>query len=171
MDDLINEGNLGLIRAAERFDETRGVRFITYAVWWIRQAMLQASEQAATVRAPRSIGAAPGLTVSLDAPADIQSTVPLADVIADTHASVDTEDQNLSDLRSAISRALSTLSTRDRIIVDLYFGLGKDGSRTPDDIAARVQASPADVRQRIALVIERLRRNSDTLRELEAFVT
>jgi RNA polymerase primary sigma factor len=55
LSDLINEGNIGLMRAARKFDETKGIKFISYAVWWIRQAILQAlAEQSRIVRVPLS---------------------------------------------------------------------------------------------------------------------
>ena len=51
--DLISEGNLGLIKAADKFDDTRGFKFISYAVWWIRQSILQAiAEKSKVIRAP-----------------------------------------------------------------------------------------------------------------------
>ena len=120
--DLINEGNLGLIKAAEKFDETRGFKFISYAVWWIRQSILQAlAEQSRIVRLPlNQVGSLNKINRALSKFEQENERVPspeeLADIldiprdkIADTlrvsgrHVSVDApfvdgEDNNLLDV-------------------------------------------------------------------------
>ncbi len=83
--DLINEGNLGLIKAAQRFDETRGFKFITYAVWWIRQAMLQAlAENSRIVRLPlNKIGAISKMSKAYDRLEQKFQRTPSAEEIAE----------------------------------------------------------------------------------------
>ena len=83
--DLINEGNLGLIKAAQRFDETRGFKFISYAVWWIRQSILQAiAEQARIVRLPlNKIGSINKVNKALSRLEQLYEREPTAFEIAD----------------------------------------------------------------------------------------
>ena len=113
--DLINEGNLGLIKAAEKFDETRGFKFISYAVWWIRQSILQAlAEQSRIVRLPlNQVGSLNKISKAFSKFEQENERKPspeeLADEIADTlkvsgrHISVDApfvegEDNSLLDV-------------------------------------------------------------------------
>ena len=83
--DLINEGNLGLIKAAEKFDETRGFKFISYAVWWLRQSILQAiAEQSRIVRLPlNQVGSVNKITTMLNKFEQENERKPSLDEIAD----------------------------------------------------------------------------------------
>jgi RNA polymerase primary sigma factor len=83
--DLINEGNLGLIKAAEKFDETRGFKFISYAVWWIRQSILQAiAEQSRIVRLPlNQVGSVNKINRALNKFEQENERKPSVDEIAD----------------------------------------------------------------------------------------
>jgi len=83
--DLINEGNLGLMKAAQRFDETRGFKFISYAVWWIRQSILQAlAEQSRIVRLPlNKIGSINKINKAFSALEQVYERTPTADEIAE----------------------------------------------------------------------------------------
>ncbi len=104
--DLINEGNLGLIKAAERYDETRGFKFISYAVWWIRQAILQAlAEQARVVRLPLNrIGALCKIGRLMDDLEKIYEREPTAEEIA---ASMNISSTEVSETINIAGRHLS----------------------------------------------------------------
>ncbi|MBI2258861.1 MAG: RNA polymerase sigma factor RpoD/SigA [Flavobacteriia bacterium] len=106
LSDLINEGNVGLIKAAQRFDETRGFKFISYAVWWIRQSILQAlAEQARIVRLPlNKIGIINKINKTYSDLEQKLERPPTADEIADLL------DMNVDDVQNSLSNSIRHVS-------------------------------------------------------------
>ena len=153
--DLINEGNLGLIKAAEKFDETRGFKFISYAVWWIRQSILQAiAEQSRIVRLPlNQVGSVNKINRVLNRFEQEHERRPSIDEIADK---VDLPQEKIEDAMKVNNRHVS---------VDAPFVDGEDNSLL--DIMVNDDAPMADR----ALVLESLReeinRALQTLNERE----
>jgi len=150
--DLVQEGSLGLLHAIERFAPERGVRFATYASWWIRQSLRRAVQsQSRLVRLPHHVDAAlwrDGRTVprplSLDAESGPART--LHDTLRDLD-SVDPGDA-LHDarLRRAIVDALADLATAEREVLRLRFGLDDDEPRTQNETARALGTTRARVR-------------------------
>lgn len=139
--DLINEGNMGLIKAAKKFDETRGFKFISYAVWWIRQSILQAiAEQSRIVRLPlNQVGSVNKINRMLNKFEQENERRPSIDEIAD---SVDLPEDKIEDALKVNTRHVS---------VDAPFVDGDDNSLI--DILPNSDAPMADK----ALVMESLR--------------
>ena len=107
LQDLINEGNVGLIKAAQRFDETRGFKFISYAVWWIRQSILQAvAEQARIIRLPMNqVGA---LAKVKKASAMLEQKLQRRPTVKEIADSVDLAEDKVEQLLNLNTRAMST---------------------------------------------------------------
>ena len=139
--DLINEGNLGLIKAAEKFDETRGFKFISYAVWWIRQSILQAiAEQSRIVRLPlNQVSSVNKITRGLNKFEQENERRPSVDEIADK---VELPEDKIIDAMKVNGRHIS---------VDAPFVEGEDNSLL--DIMVNDDAPLADR----SLVMESLR--------------
>ena len=116
--DLINEGNLGLIKAAEKFDETRGFKFISYAVWWIRQSILQAlAEQSRIVRLPlNQVGSLNKINKALSKFEQENERMPSPDELAEL---LDIPREKIADTRRVSGRHVS---------VDAPFVDGEDNS-------------------------------------------
>ena len=107
LQDLINEGNLGLVKAAQRFDETRGFKFVSYAVWWIRQSILQAvAEQARIVRLPlNQVGA---LSKVKKAAALLEQKLQRRPSVKEIAETVDLPEDKVEQLLGFSSRVVST---------------------------------------------------------------
>jgi RNA polymerase primary sigma factor len=132
--DLINEGNVGLIKAAERFDETRGFKFISYAVWWIRQAILQAlAEQARIVRLPlNKIGTINKINRAFSELEQKYERPPSAEELAETlGVSINDVKQSLQSNGRHVSMD-APLMEGDESSSNMYDVLANDFSETPD---------------------------------------
>ena len=131
--DLINEGNLGLIKAAQRFDETRGFKFISYAVWWIRQSILQAlAEQARIVRLPlNKIGNINKINRAFSELEQVHEREPSVDEIAEAlELSPDEVETSLRNNSRAVSMDAPLGDESDS--GTLYDVLGSKDSQRPD---------------------------------------
>jgi RNA polymerase primary sigma factor len=152
--DLIHEGNLGLIEAARRFDPSRNVKFISYAVWWVREAMMQAmaGEMRAFSFPPKllpTLGrgfADRSLSDPIASDARYRGTRELGDTLAAESVAIDEamiEQGRLEDLAGAIG----DLDRKEQQIVRLRFGLGDDEPRTLQEIGDSLHLSRERVRQ------------------------
>ena len=148
--DLINEGNVGLIKAAEKFDETRGFKFISYAVWWIRKSILQAiAEQSRIVRLPlNQVGSVNKINRELNKFEQEHERRPSVDEIADR---IDLPEDKIEEAMKANNRHVS---------MDAPFVDGEDNSLL--DVLADNNMPMADK----ALVQESLRKEIDRAIEL-----
>lgn len=151
--DLINEGNVGLIKAAEKFDETRGFKFISYAVWWIRQSILQAiAEQSRLVRLPlNQVGSVNKIARELSRFEQEHERKPSVDEIAER---VDLPEDKIADAMKANSRHVSMdapiADGEDSSMIDFLAG---DSSNTDRELA--IESLKAEVSRILKLLTDK----------------
>ncbi|MDB4088018.1 RNA polymerase sigma factor RpoD/SigA [Flavobacteriales bacterium] len=153
--DLINEGNLGLIKAAQRFDETRGFKFISYAVWWIRQSILQAlAEQSRIVRLPlNQVGSLNKLNKTFSRLEQQYERAPSEHELAD-------------ELEVTNAKVSDTLRVGGRhVSVDAPFQEGEDNSLL--DVLINSDSPTADTDLMIESLQREIKRSLSTLSERE----
>ena len=182
--DLIAEGNYGLMKAIENFDWSKRLRFISYAVWWVRQSILQSlNENARTIRLPVNVVqelhrakkefdqsgtelpekfVTLPYTVNLDTPLNEEGDT-LLDVLNNPNA--EAADKNLStedSLKEKLLGMLDVLDNRERVIIEDYFGLSGN-TRTLEDIGSDFSLTKERVRQIKEKALRKLRNETGSL--------
>ncbi len=156
--DLINEGNIGLIKAAKRFDETRGFKFISYAVWWIRQAILQAlAEQSRIVRLP------------LNRVGTLHKIGKVSSSLEQTYGRNPSPDEIAKELELSESEVADTLKiSNSHLSLDQPFSVSEDNSLI-DILEDEFQPGPDEALLDMSLRVE-IEKALDTLTAREAEV-
>ena len=190
--DLISEGNLGLMKAATRFDPTRGFRFISYAVYWIKQSIMQSlNENSRMIRLPANIIHKIGQLnkktseefskekaedeetvypscVSLNSPIGDYDGYELGDMLIDDSVDkLDVLEHETERLKRAVNNTLNCLDERERGIIECYFGLNTHCEpMTLEAIGDRYDLTKERIRQIKEKAIRRLRHNNMELYSL-----
>jgi RNA polymerase primary sigma factor len=184
--DLIAEGNLGLIKAIKNFDWSKNLRFISYAVWWVRQSILQSlNENARTIRLPVNVvqelhrekkAVEQGIGELSDKFANLPSMVhldksindegdTLMDIIVNDNAfNPDASFNSNEQLKEKLIETLGVLDERERVIIEDYFGL-TGNTRTLEDIGTDFDLTKERVRQIKEKALRKLRNEGSTLFE------
>ena len=186
LSDLIAEGNYGLMKAIKNFDWSKDLRFISYAVWWVKQSIIQSlNDNARTIRLPDNVvqdlhrakkeieakgGELEGKFASLPSMIDLDMEIneegdSLFDVIKNDEADMPDESFNTKDiLRTKLLGLLTCLDERERVIVEDYFGL-TGTPRTLEDIGGDFNLTKERVRQIKEKSLRKLRNLSSDLFE------
>lgn len=158
--DLISEGNIGLIKAAEKFDETKGVKFISYAVWWIRNSIQEC------------INRYLGNVEEVNAEAHVFDNCKKAEYDYSSKIVNEEFEEELTNLQSreaTISELMKTLKKREIRILSLYFGLYDGKEMTLDEIGQEMDLTKERVRQIKDKALVKLKVNALSSDEFDTF--
>jgi RNA polymerase primary sigma factor len=163
MEDLVSEGNMGLMKAAAKFDASKGVRFVNYAVVQIRQQIEKAIEQQAGLyQVPRDVkdevvARQQSMPLSVDAPLGHRANMSLLSVLVNQDAPLADERVHSEAVEAAIEFALGSLDQRESRVVNAFFGIGQE-HETMAEIAEDMDLKRERVRQIRDKAVRKLRK-------------
>lgn len=162
MEDLVSEGNIGLMKAAAKFDASRGVRFVNFAVVYIRQAIEKAiDQQGGLYQVPKDVkqevARQQSIPVSVDAPLGHRTNMNLLSVLVNRDAPLADERVHSEAIEDAIESALRTLNERERRVINAFYGINQE-HETMAEIAEDMNLKRERVRQIRDTSVRKLRK-------------